>query len=153
MPRRPRGAESDLLPSDRLFRNRGDGTFVDVTEKSGLAKIVGRAGTVWAWQSEIMTTTGNPTSSSLGSDLCALRNRGDGTFEDVTERAGLAGVRDNPTSAAFADLDNDGDLDLYVCHYMVLGPRSSASVSDREGRVLLLRPEQGPPCPGPRLSQ
>ena len=47
------------------------------------------------------------------------RNRGDGTFEDVTISAGLAGRRDNPTSAAFADLDNDGDLDLYVCHYML----------------------------------
>ncbi len=47
------------------------------------------------------------------------RNRGDGTFEDVTERAGLGGDRDWPTSAAFADLDNDGDLDLYVCHYLV----------------------------------
>ncbi len=44
-------------------------------------------------------------------------NRGDGRFEDVTQRAGLAGDRDWPTSAAFADLDNDGDLDLYVCHY------------------------------------
>ena len=51
-----------------------------------------------------------------------FRNRGDGTFEDVTERAGLAGVRDNPTSAAFADLDGDGDLDLYVCHYVRLDP-------------------------------
>jgi hypothetical protein len=47
-----------------------------------------------------------------------LRNRGDGTFEDVTNRAGLSGDRDWPTSAAFADLDNDGDLDLYVCHYL-----------------------------------
>ena len=46
-------------------------------------------------------------------------NRGDGTFEDFTERAGLAGDRDWPTSAAFADFDNDGDLDLYVCHYLV----------------------------------
>src|SRR5262249_51587171 len=46
-----------------------------------------------------------------------FRNRGDGTFEDATERAGLAGERDWPTSATFADLDNDGDLDLYVCHY------------------------------------
>ncbi len=47
------------------------------------------------------------------------RNRGDGTFEDATARAGLAGDRDWPTSSAFADLDNDGDLDLYVCHYGV----------------------------------
>ena len=47
------------------------------------------------------------------------RNRGDGTFEDATESAGLGGDRDWPTSAAFADLDGDGDLDLYVCHYLV----------------------------------
>jgi enediyne biosynthesis protein E4 len=47
------------------------------------------------------------------------RNRGDGTFDDITARAGLGGDRDWPTSAAFADLDNDGDLDLYVCHYLV----------------------------------
>jgi enediyne biosynthesis protein E4 len=46
------------------------------------------------------------------------RNRGDGTFADVTDQAGLGGDRDWPTSAAFADLDNDGDLDLYVCHYL-----------------------------------
>ena len=46
-------------------------------------------------------------------------NRGDGSFEDITDQAGLGGDRDWPTSAAFADLDNDGDLDLYVCHYLV----------------------------------
>ena len=45
-------------------------------------------------------------------------NRGDGRFEDVTQQVGLSGDRDWPTSAAFADFDNDGDLDLYVCHYV-----------------------------------
>ena len=45
------------------------------------------------------------------------RNRGDGTFEDVTDAWGLGGRRDWPTSSAMADLDGDGDLDLYVCHY------------------------------------
>ena len=48
-----------------------------------------------------------------------LRNRGDGTFEEATTNAGLGGDRDWPTSAAWADLDGDGDLDLYVCHYLV----------------------------------
>ena len=47
-----------------------------------------------------------------------FRNMGDGTFEDITGKAGLGGDRDWPTSAAFADLDGDGDLDLYVCHYL-----------------------------------
>ena len=36
----------------------------------------------------------------------------------MTEPAGLGGDRDWPTSSAFADLDGDGDLDLYVCHYV-----------------------------------
>ena len=54
------------------------------------------------------------------------RNRGDGTFEDATEPPGWAGARDWPTSAAFADLDGDGDLDLYVCHYTDWDPERSA---------------------------
>lgn len=43
-----------------------------------------------------------------------LRNRGDGTFEDVTARAGLADEKDESRGAVFVDLDNDGDPDLYV---------------------------------------
>ncbi len=45
-------------------------------------------------------------------------NLGQGRFEDVTAQAGFGGPRECPTSAAWADLDNDGDLDLYVCHYL-----------------------------------
>ena len=102
---------------DRLFRNRGDGTFEDATARSGIARTgpgyshgvaVGDFDNdgfadlfVTRWRSYVL-----------------YRNRGNGTFDDVTEKAGLGGDRDWPTSAAFADLDNDGDLDLYVCHYL-----------------------------------
>ena len=71
--------------------------------------------------------------------LRAYHNRGDGTFEDVTAQAGLGGDRDWPTSAAFADLDGDGDLDLYVCHYLDW---------DAENPQALPRPaDAAPTCP------
>ena len=78
------------------------------------------------------------------------RNRGDGTFEDVTEPAGLGGDRDWPTSAAFADLDGDGDLDLYVCHYLRWDAETSGLC--RRPRAtrpyIVLRPaRRSTPCP------
>jgi tetratricopeptide (TPR) repeat protein len=105
-------------PGDRLFRNRGDGTFDDVTERSGIAAIArGYSHGVAVGDYD---NDGLPDLFITRWRSYALyRNRGDGRFEDMTARAGLAGDRDWPTSAAFADLDNDGDLDLYVCHYLV----------------------------------
>ncbi len=61
-------------------------------------------------------------------------NLGKGRFEDVTEKAGLGGNRDWPTSAAWADLDNDGDLDLYVCHYVDWDPARSLPCPDSTGK-------------------
>ena len=61
-------------------------------------------------------------SSRAGIRTALYRNTGTGRFEDATAVAGLGGERSWPTSAAFADLDNDGDLDLYVCHYLVYDP-------------------------------
>ena len=102
---------------DRLFRNRGDGTFEDVTGRSGLAGFRGGYGhgvAVGDYDND-----GNPDLFVTRWRSYALyRNHGDGSFEDVTDRSRLAGDRDWPTSAAFADLDGDGDLDLYVCHYL-----------------------------------
>jgi tetratricopeptide (TPR) repeat protein len=102
---------------DRLFHNRGDGTFEDVTEKAGIAAFSGGYGHGVAVGD--FDNDGDPDLFIARYRSYALyRNRGDGTFEDITEQAGLGGDRDWPTSSAFADLDGDGDLDLYVCHYL-----------------------------------
>ena len=102
---------------DRLFRNRGDGTFEDATGRLGRRRIPGGYGHGVAVGD--VDNDGDPDLFITRWRAYALyRNRGDGTFEDVTAEWGLGGDRDWPTSAAFADLDGDGDLDLYVCHYV-----------------------------------
>jgi tetratricopeptide (TPR) repeat protein len=101
---------------DRLYRNNGDGTFTDASARSRLASFArgyGHGIAVGDYDND-----GHPDIFLTRWRSYALyRNRGDGTFEDLTKAIGLGGDRDWPTSAAFADLDNDGDLDLYVCHY------------------------------------
>jgi hypothetical protein len=102
----------------RAFRNNGDGTFSDVSERSHLAEQVGGINIVQTdfnndgWL-DIYVMRGGwewPMRNSL------LRNNRDGTFTDVTLESGLLSV-DHPThSAAWADYDNDGWVDLYVGH-------------------------------------
>ena len=110
-PRRPANG-------DRLFHNRGDGTFEDATVSAGIAAFPGGYGHGVAVGD--IDNDGDPDLFIARWRSYALyRNRGDGTFEDATDSAGLGGDRDWPTSAAFADFDGDGDLDLYVCHYLI----------------------------------
>jgi hypothetical protein len=116
---------------DRLFRNRGDGTFEDATEAAGIDRLprgYGHGATVGDIDND-----GDPDLflTRLGS-YALLRNRGDGTFEDATEAAGLAGTHSWPSSAAFADLDDDGDLDLYVCHYARWDPNNPTLCLNQE---------------------
>ena len=109
-------SSSDPCTSLRYFHNNGDGTFTDRTAQAGLSKQLGGLNLVqtdynndgWldihvmrgAWQS--------PVRASL------LRNNGDGTFTDVTYEAGLAIPATSTQAAAWADFDNDGNIDLFV---------------------------------------
>jgi hypothetical protein len=110
----PKGQE----PTNHLYRNKRDGTFEDVTAKSGLA------------------------ASGWGQGVCAgdydndghedlfvtyygqnrlYHNRGDGTFEDATGKAGMLDARTRwGTGCAFLDYDRDGKLDLLAANYIDL---------------------------------
>ncbi len=112
----PRAVSNDQTrKGDRLFKNRGDGSFEDATDSAGLGGVHGysHGAAVGDFDGD-----GDPDLFVTRWRAYALyQNQGDGTFQDATSNVGLSGDRDWPTSAAFADLDNDGDLDLYVCHY------------------------------------
>jgi enediyne biosynthesis protein E4 len=130
---------------DHLFRNNGDGTFQDITIKSGIAALPRSYGVGVAVGD--YDNDGDPDLFITRLRSYALyRNRGDGTFEDVTASAGLAGLRDYPASAAFADLDNDGDLDLYVCHYMIYDPVNPALCPKGEGEYMYCDPMKFQPA-------
>lgn len=101
--------------TNRLFRNRGDGTFEDVTPGSGAGDRGYGQGVTAAdidgdgWTDLYLTNFGADT---------LLHNRGDGTFDNQTAASGL-GLGGWSSSAALADGDGDGDLDLYVTRYLV----------------------------------
>jgi enediyne biosynthesis protein E4 len=97
-----------------LWRNQGDGTFIDVTDKAGVGYPGWGMGAVAAdfdndgWDDLYVTCYGP---NKL------YRNNRDGTFSDVTAKAGVGDPRWS-TGAAFADYDGDGWLDLFVANYV-----------------------------------
>ncbi len=106
----------------RVYRNNGDGTFTERTESAGLSGILGGLNLVPAdYDSDgdvdlLVLRGGWLQADGLDHPNSLLQNDGEGNFLDVTFEVGLAGDGlDFPTqTAAWADYDNDGDLDLYV---------------------------------------
>jgi enediyne biosynthesis protein E4 len=99
-----------------LYHNNGDGTFTDVTEKAGVGAedLFGMGVAVGDYDND-----GFPDLYVLGYDRCILyHNNGDGTFSDVTARAGVANRGKWGSSAAWFDYDNDGRLDLVIANYV-----------------------------------
>jgi hypothetical protein len=103
----------------RLFRNRGNGTFEDVSARAGLV------GTGYGMGACAADYDGDGHVDLYLTQLgpnALFHNNGDGTFSDRTRAAG-AGADTFSTSCAFSDVDADGDIDLFVATYVdVSGP-------------------------------
>jgi hypothetical protein len=113
----PRGKE----PKNHLYRNRGDGTFEDVTERAGVG------GSGWG-QGACAGDYDNDGKDDLfvtywGQNRL-YRNKGDGTFDDVTAKAGVMNVPANRArwgaGCAMLDYDRDGRLDIAAANYIDL---------------------------------
>jgi enediyne biosynthesis protein E4 len=100
--------------SNTLYRNRGDGSFDDVTREAGVgSSAFGVGGAVSDVDNDglpdIYVTNWGPNT--------LFRNNGDGTFTDATEASGVGDPRWS-VGAAFFDPDEDGDSDLFVANYI-----------------------------------
>jgi enediyne biosynthesis protein E4 len=125
--------------SNHLFRNLGNGKFADVTAKAGVADPGFSAGAVWfdydndgkldlfvahyiEWSiaTDQYCSLDNKNKSYCtpqaykGQSSALFHNNGDGTFENVTRRAGLCDPTSKALGIALLDYDNDGWLDLFV---------------------------------------
>ena len=111
---------------NRLYRNNRDGSFTDVTEKSGVAGQGYNMGVAVA----DYNNDGLEDFFVAGVHANLLyRNNGDGTFTDVTRAAGINGQQSGAkklwsVAAAWVDYDNDGNLDLLISNYCDWAPNS-----------------------------
>jgi enediyne biosynthesis protein E4 len=112
-----------------LYHNNGDGTFTDVTDKAGVGGVghYGQGVAVGDFDND-----GYPDLYVTGYGRAILyHNNGDGTFTDVTAKAGVADEGGWSTSAGWFDYDKDGWLDLVVLNYIDWSPKNNIWCGDR----------------------
>jgi hypothetical protein len=130
-----RSAGSDQ-PTDRLFRNLGQGQIVDVTPWVAIEETYYGQGVAIGdfdddgFDDVYVTNVGRN---------ALFHNQGDGTFVEVTESAGV-GDRRWSTSAAWADITGDGLLDLYVCNYVQYDPLHPLDCRNEQGKRRICHP-------------
>ncbi len=115
-------------PTNRLYKNNRDGTFTDVTEKSGLTRT--------GWGQGVCTGDYNNDGQedlfiTYWGDCALYRNNGNGTFTDVALAAGVTTTTTGTdfkrwnTGCAFLDYNKDGHLDLFIANYIDFDPKTA----------------------------
>ena len=112
---------STFDPSGQMhfYRNNGDGSFSERTEKANLTGLLGGLNMMPAdydndGDTDVLVLRGGWFEKGGQHPNSLLRNNSDGTFTDVAFEAGLGKVHYPTQTGAWADYDNDGDLDLYL---------------------------------------
>ena len=136
------GFPADQAPTNHLYRNKGNGTFEDVTSRAGLVA------SGWGQGACVGDFDGDGYDdvfvSYFGQNRL-YRNRGNGTFEDVTRGAGLDARTRWGTGCAFLDYDRDGRLDLFVANYIDLDLKTAPTPESGLCRYKGIQVACGPP--------
>jgi hypothetical protein len=119
---------SGKAPTSLLYKNNRDGTFTDVTDKSGLART--------GWQTGVCV--GDYDNDGWDDLFCCFwghnilfHNNRDGSFTDVTRKAGVYDEKFRwGAGCTWLDYDRDGNLDLFVCNYIKLDPAKAPAPDD-----------------------
>ncbi|MEZ5403965.1 MAG: CRTAC1 family protein [Bryobacteraceae bacterium] len=138
--------EKDASYSNALLRNRGDGTFEDVTAQAGLDGAGYTLGAAAAdfdndgWTDIFVANAGGPNA--------LYRNLGDGTFRDVAAGAGLEKPPGTlSVQGAWVDYDNDGRLDLVVSNYTIWTAATDRRCVREDGVDFYCHPKTYPAVP------
>ncbi|MEZ6128292.1 MAG: CRTAC1 family protein [Planctomycetaceae bacterium] len=137
----PQGGSMELAAPeilDRVFRNSRGEHFEDCSEEcliASLDRCYGSGVSVADFDNDGFSDI---YIANVGLDVL-YRNLGDGTFQDLTQAAGIVNEK-WASSVAFGDLENDGDLDIYVCNYVDYDPQNPIPCLDLDGRPTTCHP-------------